>query len=320
MIRGLTARSFLLAISSLGLTHGQALAQMQPPPAEMVDPGATGRRIAEKGVLGNFYPAARAIRHPAVLLLGGSEGGLGSAAKREALALQAAGYNVLQLAYFRAPGYPQALAQIPLETFDRGLDWLKAQPAVNSQRLAILGSSKGAEAALLVASRRPDITVVVAGMPSSVAWPAFGWGDEPVTGASWTSNGMDLATVPNTRFDALRGVASVYDGVLTDTTARRGATIPIERSTAAVLLVCGGKDTIWPSCPMAEQLRARDKRVTVLQYPDAGHAVFGVPLISGTSSTASLAQYGGTGAANAAARKIAWPKVIAFLAQHLVKH
>jgi len=293
---------------------------MQPPPAEMVDPGATGRRIAEKGVLGNFYPAARAIRHPAVLLLGGSEGGLGSAAKREALALQAAGYNVLQLAYFRAPGYPQALAQIPLETFDRGLDWLKAQPAVNSQRLAILGSSKGAEAALLVASRRPDITVVVAGMPSSVAWPAFGWGDEPVTGASWTSNGMDLATVPNTRFDALRGVASVYDGVLTDTTARRGATIPIERSTAAVLLVCGGKDTIWPSCPMAEQLRARDKRVTVLQYPDAGHAVFGVPLISGTSSTASLAQYGGTGAANAAARKIAWPKVIAFLAQHLVKH
>lgn len=97
-------------------------------------------------------------------------------------------------------------------------------------------------------------------------------GDEPVDGDSWTSKGVDLATVPNTRFDAARGVVSVYDGVLSDTPARRAAAIPIEQSQAAVLLVCGGKDTIWPSCPMAEQFRARDVRVTILRYPEAGHA------------------------------------------------
>lgn len=317
MTRRLAVGFLWLVFSSLTLTHGGAQAQMQPPPAELVDPGATGRRIDLKGVLGNFYPATHADRHPAVLLLGGSEGGLGSSAKREALALQAAGYDVLQLAYFRIPGYPQALARIPLETFDRGLDWLKAQPTVNPRRLAIIGASKGAEAALLVASRRFDIRAVVAGMPSSVAWPAFSWSDEPVDGASWTSKGVDLATVPNTRFDAARGVVSVYDGVLSDTPARRAAVIPIERSKAAVLLVCGGKDTIWPSCPMAEQLRARDVQVTILRYPDAGHAVFGVPFSSG-SITAALAQFGGTVTANAMARDNVWPKVIKFLNKHFM--
>ena len=58
---------------------------------------------------------------------------------------------------------------MPLELFDRALGWLKAQEEVDGARLAIVGGSKGAEAALIVASRHPELRAVVAGMPSSVA-------------------------------------------------------------------------------------------------------------------------------------------------------
>ena len=35
-----------------------------------------------------------------------------------------------------------------LELFDKGLDWLKTQPGIDPARIAVMGASKGAEAAL----------------------------------------------------------------------------------------------------------------------------------------------------------------------------
>ena len=87
---------------------------------------------------------------------------------------------------------------------------------------------------------------------------------------------------------------------------------PFGRSRAAVLLVCGQSDSLWPACPMAAMLKARDPRVTVFAYPDAGHSVFGPPLDDPTK-LGPLAALGGTGTGNNAARTDGWPKVIAFL-------
>ncbi|MFM7377128.1 MAG: acyl-CoA thioester hydrolase/BAAT C-terminal domain-containing protein [Erythrobacter sp.] len=92
-----------------------------------------------------------------------------------ALALQQEGFSVFHLAYFGAPGQTDTLERIPLELFDKGLDWLKARPEVVTGRVAVMGASKGAEAALLIASRRHDVAAVVAGMPTSVAWNGVNW-------------------------------------------------------------------------------------------------------------------------------------------------
>ena len=61
--------------------------------------------------------------------------------------------------------------EIPLESVKRGIDWLRARPSVDPERIAVLGLSRGAELALLVGATYPaDVAAVVALSPSSVVW------------------------------------------------------------------------------------------------------------------------------------------------------
>jgi len=99
------------------------------------------------------------------------------------------------------------------------------------------------------------------------------------------------------------------------------AVIPVDRITGPILLVCGEADSLWPSCPMADQIVERLKSghrpaATLLRYKDAGHQVFGTPVtlpVGATTSNAWLASLGGTPEGNMAARADGWPKVEAFL-------
>lgn len=295
------------------------------PKIEVVAPGATGERIVQGDLFGNYFPAsgpaAGSGPHPAVLLLGGSEGGLGSGAHHMALALQQEGFAVFHLAYFGAPGQTDALERIPLERFDEGLDWLKARPDVDPARIAVMGASKGAEAALLIAARRQDLDAVVAGMPTSVAWKGINWASGGQSKqASWTAGGRGVPTMPFGDWDQADGIISVYRTALdpAQAAAVARAVIPIERAAAEVLLVCGEAETMWPACPMARQVAVRSRArsgplVTVLAYKDAGHFVFGPPIARDNRFYPRLGEYGGSAEGNAAARADSWPRVIAFL-------
>ena len=165
---------------------------------EVVDPGRTGERVHEQGVFANYFPAKVSGRRPGVLLLGGSEGGIAGQTNDAARTIQAEGYSVLVPSYFGAPGEPKHLERIPLETFDRALAWLRARPEIDPDRLVIGGVSKGAEAALLVASRHPELRAVVAGAPSSVVWPGIKFGTL-ATPSSWTVGGRPLRCCPTVR-------------------------------------------------------------------------------------------------------------------------
>lgn len=310
-------------VGGAALFRGLAPERYGLPEIEVSAPGATGERIQAGDLFGNYFPASGPGPHPAVLLLGGSEGGLGSATHHTALALQAEGFAVFQLAYFGAPGQTDALEAIPLELFDRGLDWLKAQPGVDPARIAVMGASKGAEAALLVASRRPDLVAVVAGMPTSVAWNGVNWSSGGQSRrASWTAGGREVPTMPFGDWNPAEGIISVYRAV-EDPAHKAAATraaIPVERARAKLLLVCGEAETMWPACPMARQVAARSRTlsgppVTVLAYRDAGHFLFGPPIARDHPFYPRLGAYGGSADGNAAARADSWPKVIAFLKQ-----
>lgn len=298
------------------------------PEIEVRAPGPSGERIEEGDLFGNYFPplAAASGAQPAVLLLGGSEGGLGGGAHHMALALQKEGFAVLHLAYFGAPGQSDALERVPLELFDQGLDWLKRQPGIDPARVGVMGASKGAEAALLVAARRPDLAAVVAGMPTSVVWPGVNWGSGGQSEhASWSADGKELPTMPFGDWNQAEGIISVYRTIEDPARAAAAnrAAIPIERARARVLLVCGEAETMWPACPMARQVAARSTArsgppVTVLAYPDAGHLVFGPPIARDHAFYARLAEYGGSVPGNAAARADSWPRVIAFLRQAMI--
>ena len=256
----------------------------QIPPVVVAPPGDTGRRITHDGLLANYFPARQ--KGPAVLALAGSVGGLSVPMNDFSRALQAEGYSVLHLSYFRAPGQNPRLELIPLEYFDTALAWLRRQPEVDGARLGIVGASKGAEAALLVAVRHPELKAVIAALPSSVVWPGIVWeGTSEKIGSSWTERGKPLPHLPHVPYDARKGgtMADNYAASLKAVAQHPEAVIPVERISGPLLLVCGELDEISPSCPMSRQIQARliahrRAEATLLAYKDAGHRAFGVPL------------------------------------------
>ncbi|MGH7025457.1 MAG: acyl-CoA thioester hydrolase/BAAT C-terminal domain-containing protein [Caulobacteraceae bacterium] len=287
------------------------------PKPVLTDPGPTGARVNQPGVFGNYFAARGAGRHPAILLLGGSEGGLGLGATREAKALQAQGFSVLDVSYFGAPGQPANLANVPAETFSRAITWLQARPDVAPTHIGIVGGSKGAEAALLAASRDPRIKAVVVGMPSSVVWPGISY--TRTMQPSWTEGGQPVPFLPYAFGSDYRNIYGAYDNGLKALAAHPDAVIPVERINGPVMLVCGMADILWPSCPMSDEIVARLKakgfrrKVELLRYANAGHAVFGPPVDPSNPAYPTLGSLGGTADGNNAARKDDWPRAVAFL-------
>ncbi len=291
------------------------------PPIVVAEPGAGGVRVTDNGLLANFYAGNGTGPYPAILMLGGSEGGLNPGSPRMARILAARGYAVLALSYFRAPGQPGKLENIPLEYFGRALAWLRTQPGVDRSRIGVIGGSKGAEAALLIATRHPELKAVVAAMPSSVVWAGIDWNFGHV-GSSWSENGKPLPWLALGKFDFDRvgkeGVIAMYGDGLKTVSQHPETVIPVERTTAPVLLICGEADRLWPSCPMARQIAARaaaagHPKVTLLAYADAGHAVQGLPRLPSDPKFDELAGMGGSAVGNNRARQDNWPKILAFL-------
>lgn len=118
------------------------------------------------GFVGQYFPHLANEQRVAVLVLGGAEGGV---PVRLAQPVVDAGYPTLALAYFNAEGLPAELEIIPLEYFAKAKLWLQQQQNVRSDELIIVGWSKGAELALLLASEDKQISRALAIAPSCVS-------------------------------------------------------------------------------------------------------------------------------------------------------
>jgi dienelactone hydrolase len=272
-----------------------------------------------------FTPMGPATRHPAILVLGGSEGGLqGSSGEARLLAKQ--GYVTMALAYFKAPGLPDQLTNLPLEYFKTALDTLRARPDVDPARIGLIGTSKGGEGVLLIASNYPEVKVVVAGVPSNVVWQGINTKDYGDTSGSWTHNGKPVpflaydTSVPFDPTNFMKSIHDIYARSLTTIASHPDAVIAVERINGPIMLVCGQSDAMWPSCPMSQAVVARLKAkgfrqdVQLLAYPNAGHAAFGPPVPADSPRTAEFPMYGGDIPGNLAARADGWDKATAFLA------
>jgi uncharacterized protein len=271
------------------------------------------RDVSAEGRVAKLYLPAGEGPHPGVLVLGGSGGGIGWQEDTAAV-LAGHGFAALALAYFGMEGLPDGLELIPLEYFEKALAALAAEPAVDAGRLGVVGVSKGGEAALLVASRTPEIRAVVAFVPSSHVSQSIadGW---PRT-SSWSSGGEPVPFVPYARVE-FSNLAELYAASLEQAgELAAAAAIPVEEIGGPVLLLSGDADTLWPSAAMSEavvkRLEGHDfpHEVVHVAYPDAGHGISSIR--DGVAD-----RLGGTEEGNRKAQRDARERMLAFFVRHL---
>jgi pimeloyl-ACP methyl ester carboxylesterase len=127
-----------------------------------------------------------------------------------------------------------------------------------------VGGSKGAELALLLATRYPDIHLVATFVPSHVVFQGT---DIALFShhSSWQYHGKELPFVPYNPFSwaALKGVLSgenyrdMHLQALENKNAVRRATIPVEKINGPIFLLSATQDQFWPSTPMSEAIMQR---------------------------------------------------------------
>lgn len=297
----------------------------EPRPIVVAEAGDGGERIMLGETPANFYPGAGEGPRPAILLLGGSEGGLKDFRNAYARQLAAEGYSVLYPGYTATAEANRAFNMVPLEIFDGALDWLAARPDIAEGPVAAIGHSKGAEGALLLASRDPRIGAVVAAMPSDVVWQGFSFDQIDMSDlkSSWSAGGKP---VPYARYEMLTWyewasgatMLDMFEGSRAAAEGQADARIAIERIEVPVMLICGEQDNLWPGCDMARNLRERaaaagGPEIELLAYEDAGHWGFGSATDLAEGDKRYLGRMGGSEEADMAAREDQWPKILAFL-------
>jgi pimeloyl-ACP methyl ester carboxylesterase len=198
------------------------------------------------------------------------------------------GFNVLALAFFGTKGLNSALAEIPLEYFEKVFAWLAKSPITRCKEVYVYCGSIGGILGLELASRYPVITKVVASNP--LAWIIQGLSFKRAS--LLTQGGKSLPFIKfslGAFFSSLIhcfmknepfGFAYTYRKSLAKAGNKEQARIKLENSNADILLFGGQKDGWWDtheSClKLMEVLAERNYQhaYEYVTYEYGGHACY----------------------------------------------
>lgn len=255
-----------------------------------------------------FYPDTP--RGVGALVLAGSSGRID--AQRAAL-LGRVGVLAESIRWFGGDGQPAGPWEVPLELFLQRV----ASLADVCDRILVVGSSFGAEAALLTGALNPRVNGVVAFAPSDVVWAATSPNGAPLS--HWTLDETLLPFVPLDDHWVQRQDPPSYLDLYRTSRERFAdrlahAAIPVER-VRDLILVAGGDDRVWPAMAMARCIAERRALhglpTTLVTDPDAGHRT----LLPGEAvpSAGALMDRGGTVAADRRLGNAAWAAIESLL-------
>ncbi len=202
-------------------------------------------------------------KRPLIVGLGGGEGGNAWASdrwkpQRERFLDQ--GYALLALGYFGTPNSPEKLDRISLDGVHAAIVEASKDPRVDGRCVAIIGGSRGAELALLLASHYPDIHAVVAIVPGSAVFPAL---TDAMTTGGFSLHDKPLPFVPMTwgaTPDLLVGnLRGAFETIMQDEAAMQRAAIAVENINGPVYFVSASQDEGWPSKEMSDAMMQRLK-------------------------------------------------------------
>ena len=286
----------------------------------LVADDVVARPLDVPGLVANVYQprgfATDGKRHPAVITLGGAEGGIESA-NRYAAWLASNGFVGVAVAYYRMPGLPKDLVRVPIDVVSRAIDWLSTQPMIDAKRIGVMGGSWGGIVSLATASMDPRLHAVVswvgspvpfAGIERDVAPADFHAVDEPAL----TYGGKPFAFVP-----LKESMVAIQAG---DLTPFEAAALPLERINGPVMMVVAGDDQLAFSgrfAPIAERKLAGRPAAggdRTLYFSNAGHLIdLHYQPTTQRMNTGPYVPVGGTPRGYARAGAVSGPTVLAFL-------
>jgi pimeloyl-ACP methyl ester carboxylesterase len=252
----------------------------------LMSPGLRSQRVSDEFVGELFYTESR--HDKTVIFLGGSSNADLCTILPPAALMASHGFNVLALSFFGEKGLNSALAEVPLEYFEKVFAWLESSPITACKEVYVYGASIGAVLALVLASRYSIITKVVAVNP--LAWCFQGLSPKRVS--LWTYGGSPLpfikfAWLPSIRYimscivrNKPIGFAYMYRKSLELADNREEARIQVEKSNADMLLFGGQKDGWWDThdacLGMTAQLARHNYQhaYEYVTYEDGGHACY----------------------------------------------
>lgn len=211
----------------------------------------------------------------ALLVLGGSSGRV---EEQRARVLAGHGIAALAVPWFGAAGLPDTPRRVPLEVLLPHLNRL----ASVAPRIGVLGTSFGAEAALLLGVRVPGVDLVAALAPTSVVWQTadLDADDRPVDDVKWTWRGEPVpgvAYVDQTAGGDFPDARSVHEASLAACADPAPYRIPVEEIAGEVLVSAGGDDRVWQAQHFSEEIvarrRAAGRDTTYVFHRDAGHRI-----------------------------------------------
>lgn len=241
-----------------------------------------------------------------VLVLGGSSGRVDGYRAR---LLAAHGALAESIRWFGGPGQSPGPWEVPLELFESRVEVLRR----DCDRVALMGSSFGGEAALVTAARGDTVRAVVAFAPTDVVWAGVP-GDGTQT-SHWTVGGRPVPYVafdeqwrPDTDPPSYRGQ---YELSWRTAANRAEATIRTERI-PQVVLVSGGDDQVWPAADHARRIVDRRRSAGLstvhVHHEQAGHRAL-LPGEDAPTAGQRMAR-GGTLRADRELGAAAWPYIV----------
>ncbi|KAL7646641.1 UNVERIFIED_CONTAM: hypothetical protein RMT77_001892 [Armadillidium vulgare] len=203
---------------------------------------------------------------PGVIDLFGNTGGL---IEHRAAQLAAHGFASFAVAYLGYDDLPKELDELDLSYFEDSLNILLNQPMVKKSGVGAVGVSKGADIVCSIGTYLPKVKAVVCinGLPVNT-WSPMRYKDIVVPGLPVHFDRLKLIE-PN--------LMSAID-LLDDSEDFPETYIPLHKSEAEFLFICGLDDQTWDTVVETERAVKRayengKKNCEVVKYKGAGHLI-----------------------------------------------
>ncbi|CAM1370321.1 BAAT / Acyl-CoA thioester hydrolase C terminal [Tenacibaculum sediminilitoris] len=290
--------------------------------------GVRPKAINENGFQAKYFAKGDLTNKTAVVLIGGGQWGdywAQEFSNKEMVALS--------LPYTGIEGLPKLPEDIDLKYFKNAIEWLGAQKEVNSEKIIVMGASRNAELALVIASIFTNfIKGVIAYSPSSVSWSntVLPYNSNELK-PSWKYKGIDIPYIPMDKISGNKSnkveMIGYWEKGLSKTDLVDNAFIKVEFITGPILLFSGIDDKVWPSAKMADMIEKRLEEnnfkyaLKNIQYENAGHLISRNPEQKTDLRTGKINlggrefeyEFGGTDDGDYKAKKDAKMKLMEFL-------